>query len=288
MTTPTRRLYQNPIFDSARWDSYRARPDDILIATPPKCGTTWMQRIVSCLVFGSSRLPDDLDSLSPWFDYLLRDADLDALLARLEAQRHRRFVKTHLPADGLPELPETVRYVFVARDLRDAVLSFHNQMWHSREAFPGIPGDPREFWRLVFSGGTIAGDFVIRDMFTGPLATWWQRRNDPRVLMVHYQDMLDDLEGQMRRVAGHLGITIPEETWPELVNACRFETMRADSARLVPPVPAEDGEQWFFHRGTSGQWRGTVTDEDLALYAESVASLPAGLRSWLEPGGPVT
>jgi hypothetical protein len=43
------------LFDSARWDRYAPRKDDIVIATYPKCGTTWTQRIVGMLVFGSEK-----------------------------------------------------------------------------------------------------------------------------------------------------------------------------------------------------------------------------------------
>jgi aryl sulfotransferase len=49
------------------------------------------------------------------------------VLARLEAQPHRRFIKTHTPADGIPFFPGA-KYVFVARDGRDAFMSMCNHM----------------------------------------------------------------------------------------------------------------------------------------------------------------
>jgi hypothetical protein len=48
---PARREYRTFTQDSRYWDVYRPRPSDIVIATPPKCGTTWMQQIVCSLVF---------------------------------------------------------------------------------------------------------------------------------------------------------------------------------------------------------------------------------------------
>ena len=33
------------VYDSARWTGFSLRPDDIVVSTPPKCGTTWTQMI---------------------------------------------------------------------------------------------------------------------------------------------------------------------------------------------------------------------------------------------------
>jgi aryl sulfotransferase len=45
-------VYQHHTMDGTRWDGFEVRDDDIVIATPYKCGTTWMQGIVRCLVLG--------------------------------------------------------------------------------------------------------------------------------------------------------------------------------------------------------------------------------------------
>ena len=55
-------------FDSAGWNNYEPRSDDIIIATYPKCGTTWTQRIVGMLVFQSAD-PFPVQDLSPWPDF---------------------------------------------------------------------------------------------------------------------------------------------------------------------------------------------------------------------------
>ena len=107
MMETERPRYKNFIFDSARWDGWTFRPGDIVISTPPKCGTTWMQRICALLIFQTPDLEKPLTSISPWMDMLTRPlADVRADLA---AQRHRRFIKTHTPFDGLP-FDERVTY----------------------------------------------------------------------------------------------------------------------------------------------------------------------------------
>ena len=50
---------------------------------------------------------------------------LDDAIATIEGQTHRRFLKAHLPFDGLPIFDE-VKYVHVARDGRDALMSWHD------------------------------------------------------------------------------------------------------------------------------------------------------------------
>ena len=122
---PASRVYRTWGMDSRRWDRFRPRQDDIVIATYPKCGTTWMQRIVSLLLFRDPA-PIRLMDVSPWLDCRFVEP-VEATLARLEAAQHRRFIKSHLPADGLPFYDE-LRYIVVARDGRDACLSYHNHV----------------------------------------------------------------------------------------------------------------------------------------------------------------
>ena len=119
-TTPvwpekTREIH-NHHFDSTMWNGFAFREDDIVIGTYAKSGITWTQQIVGQLVFGGD--PDvDVGEMSPWVD--LRVPPREVKLPAIEAQTHRRFLKTHLPVDALVFSPKA-RYVYVARDGRDA------------------------------------------------------------------------------------------------------------------------------------------------------------------------
>src|SRR4051794_1067722 len=97
---PSRPVYRSTVRDSRRWDHLHLRPGDIVVSTPPKSGTTWMQMICALLVHQTPVLPDSLDRLSPWIDSLTRP--LDEVVADLDGQHHRRVIKTHTPLDGLP------------------------------------------------------------------------------------------------------------------------------------------------------------------------------------------
>ena len=120
---PTKsRELNTQLYDSTVWNDFRFRDDDIVISTWAKSGTTWTQQIVAQLLFEGA---EDLAvaEMSPWLD--LRVPPSEFKLAALEAQMHRRFIKTHLPVDALVYSP-TAKYIYIGRDGRDVIWSMHN------------------------------------------------------------------------------------------------------------------------------------------------------------------
>src|SRR5918995_1926121 len=115
-----RTRYRSIIADSARWDGFAFRPGDIVISTPAKSGTTWMQMLCALLIFDGPDFPAPRGDLSPWLD--MCDCPLAEVTTDLAAQTHRRFIKTHTPLDGLPLHPD-VTYLVVGRDPRDVAIS---------------------------------------------------------------------------------------------------------------------------------------------------------------------
>ncbi len=100
--TKTREIH-NHHFDSTIWNEFRFRDDDIIIGTYAKSGTTWTQQIVSQLIFqGAEGL--EVAEMSPWLD--LRVPPKEVKLPAVEAQQHRRFLKTHLPVNALVFSPK--------------------------------------------------------------------------------------------------------------------------------------------------------------------------------------
>src|SRR5262249_12972792 len=114
----TREMH-NHHMDSTAWNGFAFRDDDVVVATYGKSGTTWMQQIIGQLVFGG----DDavaIHDISPWLD--LRVPPTPVKHAFLEAQAHRRIIKTHLPVDALVFSPQA-KYLYVGRDGRDVLFS---------------------------------------------------------------------------------------------------------------------------------------------------------------------
>ncbi len=295
------RFYKNHHLDSTRWDSYKPRPGDVIISTSIKAGTTWMQRILSLLIFGTGDLPMGLWQLSPWVDSRIA-LPKEMMIQLIEAQDHQRFLKSHLPADALPYY-EDVKYIFVGRDTRDVFMSLWNHygsytdLTYNMLAFgdpeggpcPRCPDDIREFWH----------NWITRAWFDWEPDGWplwshhyhassfWKHRRVPNILFVHYNDLLADLESGMRRVAEFTSIEVAEKDWPALVDAARFDSMKADAEKLLPETGMvfKGGPRGFVYKGSNSRWREVLTPEDLELYEDAASrAMEPSLRGWLENG----
>ncbi len=280
--------------DSGRWVGFPFRDGDIVISTRSKSGTTWMQMICALLVFKTPRLPQPLAELSPWLDWLT--APRHDVFATLDAQRHRRFIKTHTPLDGVPLDPKA-RYIVVARHPLDVAVSmYHHQANLDRGRLNELTGAPahdgpqpsrpplRE-WLLDWIDDQTPPEVEL-DLMPGiahHLLDAWRRRHEPNVVLVHYHDLMTDLDGQMRRLADRLGEVVPAPAWPALVDAATFAAMRQRAAELVPErFGVLRDAQAFFRSGRSGSAAEVLAPDDVRRYRSRMAGLvPPDLLTWL-------
>ena len=283
----------NHHMDSTVWNDFAFRSDDIVIATYAKSGTTWMQQIVGQLIFAGD--PDvGVAELSPWLD--LRVPPKEVKLPLLEAQTHRRFVKTHLPVDALVFSPQA-RYIYVARDGRDVVWSLYNhhaganELWY--DALNNTPGRvgpaierPNPDIRSYFHEW-LEGDGAPFWSYWENIRTWWAIRHLPNVMLVHYAELKADLLGSIRRIANFLGIAVPADDWPAIIEHCSFDWMKRNAAKAVPlgGVIFEGGAETFINKGTNGRWREILTQADCARYEDrAISELGLECAAWLSSG----
>lgn len=291
--TKTRELH-NHHFDSTIWNDFRFRDDDIVIATYAKSGTTWMQQIVAQMLFnGDPQLA--VAEISPWLD--LRVPPKHVKLPQVEAQTHRRILKTHLPVDALVYSPRA-KYIYIGRDGRDVVWSMYNhhvnanQKWY--EALNDSPGrvgapierppaDIRLYWR----------EWMDKDghpfwPFWENIRSWWQIRKLPNLLLIHFNDLKSDMPGQMRRIARFLDIAVDETRWPQILEYCSFDWMKKNAAKSVPLGGAfwDGGAEVFINKGVNGRWKDTLTAREAAEYeARAARELGQVCASWLAGDG---
>ncbi|MDQ7807298.1 sulfotransferase domain-containing protein [Amycolatopsis sp. A133] len=292
------RRYRTVVSDSALWAGFRFRAGDVVISTPPKCGTTWMQMLCALLVFDTAGLPRPLTEISPWLDATTYDTA--AILAGLEAQQHRRFVKTHTPLDGLP-FEAGVTYLCVGRDPRDAMLSFEHATANLDPEAIALGGlgpqvgappaeDPHERFRewadAEFTPESASFGVSLANL-VHHVRTFREHRESPQTALFHYVDLKADLPGQLRQLAAALSIDTTQQRLDELAAAATFDRMRNRADELAPGV---DAKLWrsnkdFFRSGTSGQWRELLDPAAVDHYHRRVAGLaPSDLAEWLHKG----
>jgi aryl sulfotransferase len=288
-----RRDLHNHHFDSTIWNDFVFRDDDVIIATYAKSGTTWTQQIVGQLIFDGD--PEiNIGEISPWLD--LRIPPKTVKLSAVEAQTHRRFLKTHLPVDALVFSPDA-KYIYVARDGRDVVWSMYNHHANANAAFfeaindspgrvgppmPAVDPDIRRYFRTwLEQDGTPFWPFWEN------VRSWWALRNLPNVLMLHFEDMKRDLAAEMRRVAAFLEIDVDEARWPQMVEHCSFDWMKRNAARAAPlgGIFWDGGAETFINKGVNGRWRDTLSAEEVRAYeARALAELGPDGAHWLARG----
>ncbi len=287
------RELHNHHFDSTIWNEFHFRNDDIVISTYAKSGTTWMQQIVAQMIFRGD--PDlEVAQMSPWLD--LRVPPKEVKLPIVEAQTHRRFIKTHLPVDALVFSPKA-KYIYIGRDGRDVVWSFYNHHSNANASWyaalndtPGRVGPPiepppseiREYWR----------EWMDRDgypwwPFWENVRSWWEIRALPNVMLVHFESLRRDMPGEMRRLAAFLEIPIDESRWDQILEYCSFDWMKKNATKSVPLGGAfwDAGAQVFINKGVNGRWRDTLSPAESAEYeARSVTELGRECAHWLATG----
>ena len=288
-----RREFHNHHFDSTIWNDFQFRDDDIIIATYAKSGTTWLQQIVSQLIFGGQTgLP--VAEMSPWLD--LRVPPKEVKLAAVEKQTHRRFLKTHLPVDALVFSPKA-RYIYIGRDGRDVVWSMYNHHANANrgwyEALNDTPGrvgppiaPPPESIRQYFH------DWLAQDghpfwPFWENVRSWWEIRALPNVMLLHFEALKQDMAGEIKRIARFLDIEVDEHTWPDILRHCSFDYMKTNATPSVPAGGAfwEGGAETFIHKGVNGRWREILSPQESRAYEEiATARLGADCAAWLASG----
>ena len=137
-------------------------------------------------------------------------------------------------------------------------------------------------WQVLFDEWTDLSNPVMH------LASWWSRRNDDNVLLVHYADLYADLEAGMRQIADFLDLVVPADAWPDVVARCRIDAMRevARGTQVGKRVGFRDGADSFFFKGGNGRGAELLPDDVMAQVDALIDDLlPAEAAAWLDAGG---
>lgn len=283
---PAVRAYKGSVSRPEHWSRFEPRRGDVIVCSPPKCGTTWMQTIVSMLLVGGPVLPERLSTLSPWLDGVFTG---DELLSSLNQRPGRRVVKTHTPVDGFPAW-EGVTVIAIFRHPLDVFLSLRDHVANLRdEAEHPLGGELKAAFEHFLNGV-----FDPERVDERNLATLVQHfrattaGHQPRLRRVHYADLIHNPTAILLSLEALLEVHLAPGTLEQLRAATTFEAMKMDAGRLAPMSGTAHwrDDAAFFSVGGFRSQAGALSSEQRAAYQARMETLvpDADERRWLENG----
>jgi len=278
--------------------------NDVFVCSFPKSGTTWNQNIVVRLLWeiaatagGAENgnacrpLPEDwhLSETAPFYEVdrywqARKDGDnnQEEPLERIPAQtpirgggdndsNEYRVFNTHL----LPhQLPPNARCIYVLRDPFDVMVSFYHHLSSQSEEDGGYTGSFDDFFEGFLNGTIVYGKWQDH------IEAWLGGRRSSTdasssFLLLHYEDMKEDLARETRRLARFLlggesesGELVNDDCVETIVSkvvpSCTFEAMKQEREKYTPrtvtwKIDPETGKPFsFVRKGVVGDGRRLV------------------------------
>ena len=246
---------------------YQAQPDDLIVATYPKCGTTWMQHLVYLILNdGKPLAPDEkMDTVFPHLEEVGKDfcCKTPVIAGRF------RLIKTHLPYGMTPQNPKT-KYIFVARNPKDCVVSFFHHTRGFIKHYNFSEGSFDTFFDLFLHGKVDFGDYFAT------LRSWFDHKDDPNVLFLTYEDLRKDTRAGVLSVAEFLDPDIYParlrggDLLDQILLHSSLESMKKDPTRFSSERPKEHTP--FIRKGSVGGWDELLSEEQTYLLDQRMRS----------------
>ncbi|XP_059544315.1 sulfotransferase 1C4-like isoform X2 [Myotis daubentonii] len=205
------------------WDkiwNFEAKPDDLLIVSYPKAGTTWTQEIVDLIqnngdIEKSKRAPIHLRQ--PFLEWV---RTTNSGIDQANAMPSPRTLKTHLPVQLLPPSfwEKNCKIIYVARNVKDNMVSYY----YFQKMNKGLPdpGSWDEYFETFLSGKVVWGSWF--DHVKG----WWKKKESHPILYLFYEEMMKDPKREIRKVMDFLGKNLKEEILDKIVYNTSFDVMK--------------------------------------------------------------
>ncbi|KAM3917753.1 sulfotransferase 1C2-like [Leptodactylus fuscus] len=233
--------------------NFQAREDDILIATYPKAGTTWMQEIVDLIMLNgdvekSMRAPCFIKV--PFID--LNAKPMVSGVDAADVMESPRLIKTHFPIQLMPPSfwEKNVKVIYVARNAKDCMVSY----FYFQRMNKGLP-DPGT-WNEYFSAFT-AGNVPWGSWFDHVIG-WWKAKDEHQILYVFYEDMIEDPRREIRKISKFLGKELTEEVLDIIQHHTSFNAMKENpmtNFSVLPSFVFDQSVSSFIRKGKVGDWK---------------------------------
>jgi len=265
--------------------------DDIVIASYPKSGTTWMAELVSAMVFGGdtellSKIPQE--ERVPWLELennywwvkisnfcnrlFPRGKSMKQVSEMVASKNPRHVCFTHLPLELLPKsvLEGKCRLIYVARNPKDNAVSFFH--FHRMSRFLGRQENLswNDFFALHITGSLYCGSW-----FEHVLGYWNFANGNDKVMFVKYEELKQGLDTEIRKIAKFLDIDLDDEQVKKVAQHCTFDSMKKNKMANRDFWLLDQTVSKFMRKGEIGDWKNYFTFAQSetfdALYKEKIA-----------------
>lgn len=223
-------------------DVHKSRQDDVYIATFLKCGTTWLQQIL-CVMFDNPQGKQEHINLDiPWIE--LEDQE------HVNKMMSPRIFKTHLKWRWVPKA-DGVKYIYCYRNPKDVAVSYHHHM-QVFKSFYCLQGSFDDFVSNVF----LANNAAENGSFFDHVAEWLEQKNNANILFLTYEDMSENFEREIRRIADFLDVELTDEKLSVISEKSSFGSMKGNDRVNYNWFNGtnKDPNTDFIRKGKVGDW----------------------------------
>mmetsp|Transcript_27983 Transcript_27983/g.56471 ORF Transcript_27983/g.56471 Transcript_27983/m.56471 type:complete len:305 (+) Transcript_27983:124-1038(+) len=251
-----------PVESFASGKTYQAQDNDLFIVTYPKCGTTWTQHITYLILNNGVPLSPDqrLDLVWPH----LEEVGADFITNKATVLENHRLIKTHLPYRFTPKSNPKAKYIFVARNPKDCVVSFYHHTVGFPRHYDFAEGTFDTYFNLFLNGKVDSGDYF--DF----LRKWLDRKDDPNMLFLKYEEGRKDTRKYILQIAEFVDTDMyparlladDEKILKLVLEHSSLEAMKQHPRRWCSD---RTGYKPFIRKGSTGGWDELLTEEQAEL-----------------------
>ena len=248
----------HPMHDPYVLANFQPRPTDVLITTPPKAGTTWMQQILHQLRTGGDDSFSSIDDVVPWLEITRTGKSWQQVLQYFETLAEPRIFKTHCTAEQTPGIG-TASIILSSRDPRDCCVSFYHHIMNMTDEAHAQADMPRpvSFEKHV-------EQWLEYAAWYRNVKSWWPYYGHPKVLWLRYQNMKSDLSRTVDSIVDFLQWKVSAEQKNAVLEYSSFEWMKAHDEKFSSQ--GNDGKPVFkpgkfVRKGKVGGYRDLMTVE---------------------------